>query len=86
MCGGASGLEKRQCIAQLTIFADGEPRVKPLLTFRETGKQITLAEKVHYNRRESVIFNQRPGVTKGSCATGCEHVGSQLAKVPCISS
>ena len=37
--GGASGLEKRQCTAQLTIFADGEPRVeKPLLNFRGTGK------------------------------------------------
>ncbi len=26
----ASGLDKRQCTAQLTIFADGKPRVKPL--------------------------------------------------------
>ena len=25
---GASGLEKRQCTVQLTIFADKEPRVK----------------------------------------------------------
>ena len=35
--GGASGLEKRQCTAQLTIFADGAPRVKPLLIFRGKG-------------------------------------------------
>lgn len=32
---GASGMEKRQCTAQLTIFADGQPRVKPLIIFRE---------------------------------------------------
>ena len=32
--GGASGLEKRQCTAQLTVFADGQPHVKPLLIFR----------------------------------------------------
>ena len=28
--GGASGLNKRQCTVQLTLFADGELRVKPL--------------------------------------------------------
>ena len=36
--GGASGLEKRQCTAQLTTFADGVPRVKPLLIFRGKGE------------------------------------------------
>ena len=36
--GGPSGLEKRQCAVQLTIFADGTPRVKPLLIFRGKGK------------------------------------------------
>ena len=39
--GAASGLEKRQCTVQLTIFTDGEPRVKPLSIFR-----IPLREKV----------------------------------------
>ena len=32
--GGASGLDKRQCTVQLTLFADGVPRVKPLIIFR----------------------------------------------------
>ena len=45
--GGASGMEKRQCTVQLTIFADGEPRVKPLLIFKGTGAQIPLRETVH---------------------------------------
>ena len=35
--GGASGLSKRQCTVQLTIFADGQPRVKPLLIFLGQG-------------------------------------------------
>ena len=47
--GGASGLEKRQCTAQLTVFADGQPRVKPLLTFRGKGKRISFLEKVSKN-------------------------------------
>ena len=36
--GGVSGMDKRQCTVQLTIFADGQPRVKPLLIFRGKGK------------------------------------------------
>ena len=43
---GKSGLDKRQCTVQLTLFADGEPRVKPLLIFRGKGKRITFHEKV----------------------------------------
>ena len=41
--GGASGLDKRQCTVQLTLFGDGEPRVKPLLIFRGKGKRIALS-------------------------------------------
>ena len=44
--GGASGLDKRQCTVQLTVFADGEPRVKPLLIFKGTGTRIPLHEMV----------------------------------------
>ena len=44
--GGASGMEKRQCTVKLTFFADGEPRVKPLLIFRGKGVRIPLREKV----------------------------------------
>ena len=59
VCGAASGLEKGRCTAQVTIFADGEPRVKPLLIFRGTGKRIALEEKVRYNRRVSVVFQPK---------------------------
>ena len=49
--GAQSGLEKRQCTVQLTIYADGVPRVKPLLIFRGKGLRITNAEKKDYDRR-----------------------------------
>ena len=39
-------MDKRQCTVQLTVFADGEPRVKPLLIFKGTGARIALRERV----------------------------------------
>ena len=56
--GGASGLDKYQCTVQLTLFADGEPRMKPLLIFRHQGKRIGLAEQVRYDRRVVVKFQR----------------------------
>ena len=41
-----SGMNKRQCTVQITLFADGISRVKPMMIFRGTGKRITLAERV----------------------------------------
>ena len=40
-CGAQSGLDKRQYTVQLTIFTDGEPRIKPLLIFRGEGLRIS---------------------------------------------
>ena len=42
---GRSGLDKRQCSVQLTVFADGVPRVRPLLIFRGKGMRIKDDEK-----------------------------------------
>ena len=56
--GGNSGLDKRQCTVQLTLFADGIPRVKPLVIFRGTGKRITFQEKLKYDKRVSVCFQE----------------------------
>ena len=53
---GASGLEKWQCTVQLTLFSDGEPRVKPLVIFRGKGQQIFLAKRVRYDARVTVCF------------------------------
>lgn len=49
--GAQSSLEKRQCTVQLTIFADGEPCVKPLIIFRGKGKRLTKKEKDSYDKR-----------------------------------
>ena len=53
--GGASGMDKRQCTVQLTIFASAkrEPRVKPLLIFRGKGVRIPLREKVSTSENNS---------------------------------
>ena len=62
--GGASGLDKRQCTVQLTLFADGEPRVKPLLIFRGKGR-IALSELVRYNRRVVLKFQPNAWCDEG---------------------
>jgi hypothetical protein len=53
--GKGSG-QKRQCTAQLSIFTDGEPRVKPLLIFRGQGKRISLKETLQCDSRVKVHF------------------------------
>ena len=42
---GSSGLDKRQCSVQLTIFADGVSRVRPLVIFPGNGLRITRKEQ-----------------------------------------
>ena len=55
-----SGWDKRQATIQLTIFADGIPRVKPLLFFRGQGLGSSLAaEKRLYDNRVIVKFNSK---------------------------
>lgn len=56
--GAQSGLDKRQCTVQLTIFADGEPRVKPFLIFRGKGLRISQAERKEYDKRVHVKFQE----------------------------
>ena len=44
------------CRVQVTLFADGEPHVKPLVIFWVKVLQIPLAEKVQYDSRATVTF------------------------------
>ena len=53
-----SGHEKRQCTVQLTVFADGEPRIKPLLIFKGTGRRIPDKELKQYDPRVVVKFQE----------------------------
>ena len=57
------GHDKRQCTVQLTIFADGEPRIKPLLIFKGTGQRISDREKRQYDPRDPSSKRTR-GATK----------------------
>ena len=53
-----SGHDKRQCTVQLTIFADGEPRIKPFIIFKGTGKRISAKETNQYDNRVVVKFQE----------------------------
>ena len=52
---GASGLDKRQCTVQLTIFADGGT-LMPLIIFGGQGMRINAAEKKAWHKRVKVMF------------------------------
>ena len=50
--GGGGGFRyERHCTVQLTLFADGVPRVKTMLIFKGTVKRITLSERVSQRYR-----------------------------------
>ena len=53
-----SGHDKMQCTVQLTVFADGEPRMKPLLIFKGTGQRIPEKETRQYDSRVVVKFQK----------------------------
>ena len=53
-----SGHEKRQCTVQLTVFADGEPQIKPLMIFKGAGKRIPDKELKQYSPRVVVKFQE----------------------------
>ena len=60
-----SGQDKRQCTAQLTIFADGIARVKPLLIFKGTGMRIADKESKRYDNRVVVKFQENARCDEG---------------------
>lgn len=72
--GAGSSLEKRQCTVQVTIFADGEPRVKPLLIFRGKGLRISQAETRAYDSRVVVKFQPNPWCDEEIMLFWCHHM------------
>ena len=60
--GTAGGLDKRQATVQLCIFADGIARVKPMVVFRGKGLRIATAEKVRWDKRVAVVFQDNAWV------------------------
>ena len=55
---GASGLDKRQCTVELTVFGDGVSRVRPMLIFRGEGKRIKPHERRSWDKRVNVYFQK----------------------------
>ena len=55
IASGQSGLEKRQCTVQLTVFADGST-LPPLIIFRGKGLRIQPDEKKKWDKRVKVMF------------------------------
>jgi DDE superfamily endonuclease len=60
----ASGLDKRQASVQLTVFADGRARIKPLIIFRGKGLRIPQAERHQWDRRVVVGFQENAWVNE----------------------
>ena len=56
---GKSGLDNRQSSIQLTVFADGIPRVRPTIIFRREGKHIKASEKGSWDKRVKVYFQNK---------------------------
>ena len=66
--------DKRQSPAQLTIYADGVARVKPMLIFRGTGQRITQQEKQQYDHRVVVHFQENAWCDENAFLFWARHV------------
>lgn len=54
-----SGMEKRQCTVQHTIYADGVFRTKTVIIFRGTGKRVSQGEKKQWDPRVYVTWQEK---------------------------
>ena len=54
-----SGLDKRECTIQLTVFADGNTRLPPLIIFKGKGLRISADERKKWDSRVSVTFQEK---------------------------
>ena len=78
-----SGLDKRQCTVQLTVFADGIPRIRPLLTFRGQGLRIKNSEKEQWDKRVTVQFQNNAWCYEGVMVTWIQNDwGSYFSNPP----
>ena len=55
---GQSGLDKQQCTMQLTVFADGIPRIRLLILFRGQRLHVKNIEKEQCDIRVTVQFQK----------------------------
>ena len=69
VCGGASGMDRRQCIVQIAIFAEGEPRVKLLPMFTCQHSHVS----THVSTHMSALTCQHTHVSTHMSAHTCQH-------------
>ena len=74
----ASGLDKRQCTGQLTVFADGKQRVRPTIIFQGQGKRISKTERDGWDKSVCSMFHEKTWCDK---AIMKKWVGSEWANV-----
>ena len=55
---GLSVLDKRQWTVQLIVFADGIPRMRPLLMFRGQGLRIKNSENEHWDKKTYCLISK----------------------------
>ena len=79
---GSLGLEKRQCIVQLTIFEYGVSRVRPLVIFRSKGLRITAEEKRKWNKRVKVLFQKNSWCDEKMMKNGQQTNGQITSPTP----
>ena len=56
---GQSGLDKRQCTVQPTVFGDAVCQLRPTLIFRGKGLQISKEEKSNWDKRVELFFSRK---------------------------
>ena len=76
-----SGLDKRQCTLHLTIRAEGEQIVKPILVFRGVGVGIRAEELVQYPENIKVVWQPKAWVDTSLFIDIIEDFGNDTADV-----
>ena len=71
-----SGHDKMQCTVQLTVFADGEPGLKPLLIFKGTGQRIPEKETRQYDSRVVVKFQKNAWCDEEIMVVSLRYIGT----------
>lgn len=79
---GSSGLDKRQHMVQLTVFADGAPRVRPTIIFCCKVKRISTKEKESWDHRVKVTFQDKAWCNENMMKDWTEHEWGNMFKNP----
>ena len=80
---GQSGLDKRQCTVQVSVFADVIPRIRPLLIFCGQELHTKNSEKEQWDKRVTVQFQKSTWCDEGVMVTWIQNDwGSYFDNLP----